>query len=65
MTTKIEPPDPAIVAHYLAALSAAKLSPATVSSTFLSAEKIRELLTEIQNLSIPAAARLLRARFAK
>jgi len=60
----MEPMDPNELNHYLAALTVAKLSPATISSTFTSAVDMRALTSAIAKLSIPDAAAYLRRRFA-
>ncbi len=57
------PIEPRALAHYLAACSAAHISPADISSTFRSALDARELMATISALSIPDAVRYLRAKF--
>lgn len=54
------PINPAAVAHYLAACAVARVPPATLSSRFTSAVQMRALMAQIENLSIPDAAELLR-----
>jgi hypothetical protein len=56
--------EPCHLAHYLAACSAAKVSPATLASTFRSAAEARELIARVAQLSIPDAMPVLNARVA-
>lgn len=58
------PLDPSVLVHYLAACTVARLSPATISSTFRSMCDVRELMLEISTLAIPDAAACLRRRYA-
>lgn len=50
---------PHLVVHYLAACTAAKVSPASISSHFVSAQDARNLIERVGKLSIPDAAKLL------
>jgi hypothetical protein len=56
------PVDPAVMSHYLAACTVAKLSPADISAKFRSAVEARELFAEVAKRSIPDAVAYLRRR---